>query len=69
MTRCTIGGEDQTRGDEEYQARVKRIKSGEQLAGIRSRRVHGAHSSHEHRRIHKRIAPWELLGRRRALPI
>jgi hypothetical protein len=49
------------RRDQEYQTRVERIETCEQLTSIRSRRVYRTHSAHEHCSIQEGIAPWELL--------
>ena len=44
-----------------------KVIRGEHFAAIRSRRIDGSHSAHEHRGIHERVAPREtsLFARRR----
>jgi len=53
--------DDLARADQEDQAPVQRIQTGEQLAPIRVRRVHGPLSAHEHGSIQECIAPWQVL--------
>lgn len=47
--------------DNEYQARIKSIETGEDFAGNTLRRIDRTHATEQHRRVQKPIDPGQLL--------